>query len=120
MLNSKYLLLNIQNRFSKIDIDGIIFLIISYESLLSKTEIIHTKTTVADVPRRSNHLLCRIGILFTTLLIKGVDVKTVSRLLGHSKTSTTLNIYAAITKEGYDKAESVLNGKTPVTVPDSE
>jgi hypothetical protein len=40
--------------------------------------------------------------------------------LGHYKTSTTLNIYAAITKEGYDKAESVLNGKTPVTVPDSE
>ena len=56
----------------------------------------------------------------TYLLIKGVDVKTVSRLLGHSKTSTTLNIYAAITKEGYDKAESVLNGESPVTMPDSE
>ena len=56
----------------------------------------------------------------TYLLIKGVDVKTVSKLLGHSKTSTTLNIYAAITKEGYDKAESVLNGKTQVTAPDSE
>ena len=61
-----------------------------------------------------------LGFYLRHLLIKGVDVKTVSRLLGHYKTSTTLNIYAAITKEGYDKAESVLNGKTPVTVPDSE
>jgi len=56
----------------------------------------------------------------TYLLIKGVDVKTVSRQMGHSKSSTTLNIYTAITKEGYDKAESVLNGKKLVTVPDSE
>ena len=47
---------------------------------------------------------------FTTyLLIKGADIKTVSKLMGHSKTSTTLNIYAALTKEGYDKAESILN-----------
>ena len=56
----------------------------------------------------------------TYLLVKGVDVKTVSRLLGHSKTATTLDIYAAITKEGYDKAESVLNGELPVNTPDSE
>ncbi len=56
----------------------------------------------------------------TYLLVKGVDVKTVSWLLGHSKTATTLNIYAAITKEGYDKAESVLNAESPITKPDSE
>ena len=48
---------------------------------------------------------------FTTyLLVKGADVKTVSKLMGHSKTATTLNIYAALTKEGYDKVESILNG----------
>lgn len=48
---------------------------------------------------------------FTTyLLVKGDDVKTVSKLMGHSKTATTLNIYAALTKEGYDKVESILNG----------
>jgi site-specific recombinase XerD len=56
----------------------------------------------------------------TYLLVKGVDVKTVSRLMGHSKTTTTVNIYAAITKEGFDKAESVLNAESPVTMPDSE
>ena len=43
MLNNNCLLLYIQNRFSKIDIDGIIFLIISHSSLLSKTGICHTK-----------------------------------------------------------------------------
>ncbi len=47
---------------------------------------------------------------FTTyLLVKGVDIKTISRLLGHSKTATTLNIYASLSKEGFEKAESVLN-----------
>jgi integrase len=47
---------------------------------------------------------------FTTyLLIKGADVKTVSKLMGHSKTATTQNIYAALTKEGYDKVEVILN-----------
>ena len=45
----------------------------------------------------------------TYLLVKGVDIKTVSRLLGHSKTATTLNIYASISKEGFEKAESILN-----------
>ena len=49
---------------------------------------------------------------FTTyLLVKGADVKTVSKLMGHSKTATTLNIYAALTKEGYDKVEAILNDK---------
>ena len=49
---------------------------------------------------------------FTTyLLIKGADVKTVSKLMGHSKTATTLNIYAALTKEGYDKVEAILNSE---------
>lgn len=47
----------------------------------------------------------------TYLLINGADVKTVSALMGHSKTSTTLNIYAAITREGYDKVEAILNKK---------
>ncbi len=47
---------------------------------------------------------------FTTyLLVKGADVKTVSKLIGHSKTDTTLNIYAALTKEGLDKVEAILN-----------
>lgn len=47
---------------------------------------------------------------FTTyLLVKGADVKTVSKLMGHSKTDTTLNIYAALTKEGLDKVEAILN-----------
>lgn len=45
----------------------------------------------------------------TYLLVNGADVKTVSKLMGHSKTSTTLNIYAAITQEGYDKVEAILN-----------
>ena len=45
----------------------------------------------------------------TYLLVKGADVKTVSKLMGHSKTSTTLNIYAAITQEGYAKVEAILN-----------
>ncbi|MBR2182327.1 MAG: site-specific integrase [Acidaminococcaceae bacterium] len=45
----------------------------------------------------------------TYLLVKGVDIKTVSRLLGHSKTATTLNIYASICREGFEKAESILN-----------
>ena len=45
----------------------------------------------------------------TYLLVKGVDIKTVSRLLGHSKTATTLNIYASISKEGFEKAECILN-----------
>ena len=45
----------------------------------------------------------------TYLLQNGVDVKTVSSLMGHSKTATTLNIYAALTSEGYEKAESALN-----------
>lgn len=45
----------------------------------------------------------------TYLLVNGADVKTVSRLMGHSKTATTLNIYAAITQEGYDKVEAILN-----------
>ena len=50
---------------------------------------------------------------FTTyLLIKGADVKTVSKLMSHSKTSTTLNIYAAITQEGYDKVEAILNDQS--------
>ena len=49
---------------------------------------------------------------FTTyLLVKGADVKTVSKLMGHSKTATTLNIYAALTNEGYDKVEAILNDK---------
>ena len=49
---------------------------------------------------------------FTTyLLVKGADVKTVSKLMGHSKTDTTLNIYAALTKEGYDKVEAILNSE---------
>ena len=48
----------------------------------------------------------------TYLLLNGVDVKTVSSLMGHSKTATTLNIYAALTKEGYDNAEAVLNKPT--------
>lgn len=47
----------------------------------------------------------------TYLLVKGADVKTVSKLMGHSKTATTLNIYAAITQEGYDRVEAILNGK---------
>ena len=46
------------------------------------------------------------------LLQNGVDVKTVSSLMGHSKTATTLNIYAALTSEGYEKAESALNKQT--------
>ena len=29
--------------------------------------------------------------------------------MGHSKTDTTLNIYAALTKEGLDKVEAILN-----------
>ena len=37
-------------------------------------------------------------------------LRPVSKLMGHSKTATTLNIYAALTKEGYDKVESILNG----------
>jgi len=48
----------------------------------------------------------------TYLLVNGADVKTVSKLMGHSKTSTTLNIYAAITQEGYDKVEAILNSPT--------
>ena len=35
----------------------------------------------------------------TRCLIKGIDVKTVSSMLGHSKASQTLNIYAHVIKE---------------------
>ena len=62
MLNDNCLLLYIQNRFSKIDKEGTIFLIISYSSLLSKTGIsacinfiIYKKTAVVvEVPRLLN------------------------------------------------------------------
>ena len=47
---------------------------------------------------------------FTTyLLINGVDIKVVAELAGHQDVTTTLKIYTAITREGYDKALAVLN-----------
>ena len=45
----------------------------------------------------------------TYLLTKGVDIKTVAKMAGHQDETTTLKIYTAITKEGYDKAVAVLN-----------
>ena len=45
----------------------------------------------------------------TYLLTKGVDIKTVAKMAGHQDETTTLKIYTAITKEGYDKALAVLN-----------
>lgn len=45
----------------------------------------------------------------TYLIIKGVDIKTVSKLAGHKDITTTLQIYTAVTQEGFNKAESVLN-----------
>ena len=45
----------------------------------------------------------------TYLISKGVDIKVVQKLAGHKDIKVTLQIYAAVTKAGYDKAKEVLS-----------
>ena len=51
----------------------------------------------------------------TQTITNGVDIKTVSSFLGHSQTSTTLNIYTHITDEMQKSAYSmILPTKAPI------
>ena len=45
----------------------------------------------------------------TYLISKGVDIKVVQKLAGHKDIKVTLQIYAAVTKAGYDKTKEVLS-----------
>ena len=45
----------------------------------------------------------------TYLILNGQDVKTVQTLAGHSNPRITLAIYTAVTQEGYEKAEAILD-----------
>ena len=46
----------------------------------------------------------------TQALANGVDAKAVSSLLGHSQTSTTLNIYAHVVQKSNEKALNSVAG----------
>ena len=46
----------------------------------------------------------------TQTIINGVDIKTVSSFLGHSQTSTTLNIYAHTVQKANIKALNLMAG----------
>ena len=47
----------------------------------------------------------------TTKIIKGVDVKTVSLMAGHSSTNVTLNTYSHFWREAAQKAANIMEGK---------
>ena len=46
----------------------------------------------------------------TELISAGVDIKTVSTLLGHARPSTTLNIYTPVTKDARTRARAIIEG----------
>ena len=48
------------------------------------------------------------------LIYNGEDVRTVSSMLGHSQTSTTLNIYAHALETAQARASKALSEKLPV------
>lgn len=47
----------------------------------------------------------------TTKIIKGVDVKTVSLMAGHSSTNVTLNTYSHFWREAAQRAANIMEGK---------
>lgn len=51
----------------------------------------------------------------TLLISNGVDIKTVSKALGHSQTSTTLNIYAHSFAEQQAKASEAIANALRIT-----
>lgn len=44
----------------------------------------------------------------TELISNGVDIKTVSTLLGHARPATTLNIYTSVTKDSLERASEII------------
>lgn len=60
-----------------------------------------------DLPRITVHSLRHTNA--TLLISGGVDIRTVSRRLGHSQTSTTMNIYAHAIKSADEMAADVIH-----------
>jgi len=77
---------------------------LSLNKLSERVRTIATKAGIAgDV-----HLHSLRHAFGSYLIANGVDVVSVSEMLGHSKVTTTLNVYAHSNEEGYRKALAAL------------
>lgn len=84
--------------------------------------------TPGYITRRWNIYCQKVGIdsnlhelrhTFATMALQnGVDVTTVSKMLGHKDVTTTLNIYSHILPDSTKKAAEIINGFLPKQPPD--
>ena len=78
---------------------------ISYQNLIKHIKQVCRK---ADVPYTGAHTFRH--TFATNCYYKGVDVKILSRLLGHSDVRITMNIYVALHGDGFDEMYAALVG----------
>ena len=76
---------------------------LSYEALRYQTQCACSE---AGVPFRGEHVFCH--TFATNCYYKGVDIKILSRLLGHSDVNVTYNIYIHLYGDGFDEMYSAL------------
>ena len=82
---------------------------LSYEALRGQTRCL---CKAADVPCRGGHVFRH--TFLTNCYHKGVDVKILSRLLGHADVNITYNIYVHLYREEFDGKPPVHIGQNPV------
>ncbi|MBR4457564.1 MAG: site-specific integrase [Clostridia bacterium] len=78
---------------------------ISYQNLIKHIKQACRK---ADIPYRGAHVFRH--TFATNCYYKGVDVKVLSRLLGHSDIKVTMNIYVSLRGDGFDEMYAALVG----------
>ena len=79
---------------------------LSYEALRYQTQHLCKS---ADVPYRGEHAFRH--TFATNCYHKGIDVKILSKLLGHADVNITYNIYVHLYGDGFDEMYEALVGK---------
>lgn len=79
---------------------------LSYEALRYQTQRL---CKAADVPYRGEHVFRH--TFATNCYHKGIDVKILSRLLGHADVNITYNIYVHLYGDGFEEMYEALVGK---------